>query len=412
MVRRLREKGRHSMMLKKEETVWDFVLHHRLKFLVILSTLLSLYARFAFRGFITGDMEWWLLPWYDTIKEGGGFSALSAQTGNYQIVYQTLIAVMTYLPIHPVYAYKLLSILFDYGLGIAAAACVYRMSGDRFRSCVAYALTVNIPTVVLNSAAWGQCDSIYTFFLVMTFYCLLREKYTGAFLLYGLALAFKLQAVLLLPFLLFYYVWSRKFSAWKFLLSLISMAFSGIGGIVQGRSVGDLFSIYFEQAETYQEISLNYPSFWNLLAKGEEHYTELHVLCLVTTVIILGLLFVWLIQRAVPGHEQQLLIACLTMYTCVIFLPAMHERYSYPVLIFALIACFVSKRMIPMAVGLQLIDLRTYGEFFFKHETVQWDILALMNLICYAGVFCLTVRQMNDGGKMGWKKECPELRQG
>ena len=50
-------------MGKVERRFWDFIIRHRLKMLVLVSTLIAAYSRFAWRGFITGDMEWFLLPW-------------------------------------------------------------------------------------------------------------------------------------------------------------------------------------------------------------------------------------------------------------------------------------------------------------------------------------------------------------
>lgn len=99
-------------MGRTENRFWDFVIKHRLKVFIVAATILSMYARFCFRGFISGDMFVFLIPWYDAIEKYGGLKALSVQVGNYQISYQTLISLMTYLPVNKVYAYKGLSIFF------------------------------------------------------------------------------------------------------------------------------------------------------------------------------------------------------------------------------------------------------------------------------------------------------------
>ncbi len=44
---------------------------------------------------MTDDMGGFLLSRYDEIKSNGGFSALKNQTGDYNLLYQTIIAAMT-----------------------------------------------------------------------------------------------------------------------------------------------------------------------------------------------------------------------------------------------------------------------------------------------------------------------------
>ncbi|MBQ9211769.1 MAG: DUF2029 domain-containing protein [Clostridia bacterium] len=395
-------------MRKTEERFWDLMIRHRLKIFIACATLLSMYARFSFRGFISPDMDIFLIPWYDVIQERGAWRALGQQVGNYQISYQTLVALLTYLPVHKVYAYKMLSIAFDYALGIVAGRMVREITGSQTKAAAVYAAVVLLPTTVLNSAAWGQCDSIYTFFLMATFLLLLRERHGAAFFCYGLAFAFKLQAVFFLPFLLFYYVWSRKFSAWQFLWIPAAMLLASVGGLIQGRSPLDIFRIYAEQGGTYQQISLNYPSFWNLMVvtlaeDGVDHYAELQGFCLGVTVVALGGIMLWLVRKGKLSKDSLLQAATLMMYTCLFFLPAMHERYSYPVLIFLTAACALSPRMIPVLIGVVAIDLQTYGFYLMKKEVLSWDLLTLMNVACYAGTLYLTWRsiQREPVGRIG-----------
>ena len=74
-----------------------------------------------------------------------------------------------------------------------------------------------MPTAFSNSALWGQCDSIYTAFVVFTLYFMLEEKYNLAFIMYGFALTFKLQAIFILPCIGIIFLKNRKFSILKIL---------------------------------------------------------------------------------------------------------------------------------------------------------------------------------------------------
>jgi Gpi18-like mannosyltransferase len=56
--------------------------------------------------------------------------------------------------------------------------------------------------VLFNSAAWGQCDGIYTCFIIMSLFYLLRERDILSMAMFGMAFAVKLQAVFFAPFVL------------------------------------------------------------------------------------------------------------------------------------------------------------------------------------------------------------------
>ena len=175
-------------------------------------TLLSMLIRYGLRDIVSGDADLCLLPWHDEIKNGGGLKMLGQQVGNYNILYQTLIAILTYLPIKPLYAYKILSIFFDYCLALTTGSLVYQFSdGNRkWKGIFAYAAVILSPIVILNSSAWAQCDSIYVCFILLALIMLCRQKYMPAFLFLGVAFSFKLQAMFILPFFLFVYFWRMR----------------------------------------------------------------------------------------------------------------------------------------------------------------------------------------------------------
>ena len=153
-------------MFKIEKRFLEWVEKHILLFCVIGVTLISMIIRYSFREIISNDAYWCLLPWYDVIKENGGIYALGSQVGDYNMLYQFLIAIFTYLPIEPLSAYKLLSCIFDYLLAAAMGYFVYDFSEkDRvLKGAMAYMLVLMSPIVFLNSSYWGQCDAIYTCF--------------------------------------------------------------------------------------------------------------------------------------------------------------------------------------------------------------------------------------------------------
>ena len=373
-------------MKEVEQKCFSWVERNGSLLFVLAATLLSLAARVPMRDFVSKDMAESLLPWYAQIAENGGFRGLGTQVGNYNLPYQSLIALMTSIPIQPVYAYKICSVLFDYLLAVAAGGIVRHITGDRLKSALCYGAVVFLPTVALNSAMWGQCDSIFTFFLAACFLMLLKEKYTVAFLLYGASLAFKLQAVFFLPFLLFFYGKEKKFSVLQFLLCLIPPVVLSLGGVLQGRSLLDILRVYRSQTTDSAEISYSYPSFWNGLLKNgeEEHLAQVELLAIFVALAMLAglVLTLWRSKRAFAETEHLSIVVFLT-YTCVLFLPCMHERYGYPYLLFGLMLAFADLKMIPILLGMIMLDLQTYGHYLFGTPRAPWELLVGLNMLCW-----------------------------
>ena len=58
------------------------------------------------------------------------------------------------------------------------------------------------PAIVINSAVWGQVDSVFTFFIVLSTFCLTRGWLLRAVVAFTLALLLKPQALIFTPLLL------------------------------------------------------------------------------------------------------------------------------------------------------------------------------------------------------------------
>ena len=202
-----------TLIEDKKEYIFFFVI-----------SLLGFFIRIWGINSISGDMQYCLLPWYNAIKSGGGFGALGKQVGDYGFPYQFIIAVMTYIPINPLYLYKILSIVFDYLLAFFCArfVCALKKENSNYLFCIVYSIVLFLPTVIMNSSLWGQCDSIYTTFIFIALYFLCREKYKTSFFFFGIGFAFKLQTVFIIPFLLYYYVRQKKYSILHFFIMLVA----------------------------------------------------------------------------------------------------------------------------------------------------------------------------------------------
>ena len=340
------------------------------------------------RRYVSNDASTFLLPWYEEIKKNGSLKGLGIQVGNYNVMYQFFIAIFTYLPIKALYSYKIFSCIFDIMLAFLGILFYRELSEQKseWMELLIFSMIYLSPIVFLNSAAWAQCDSIYVFFCILTMYLMMKEKYGFAMCAYGLAFAFKLQAVFLLPFLLICYLRSRKFSVYKFINVFIMLGITMIPGVVCGRSFLDVFHIYMGQAkDNVGRITLNYPSFWNLLYTSESGHlkSEIRVIAVLLTVCVLGMQYIWIVKRDIQMTKSNCLwIAFLTSYSCVLFLPAMHERYGFLYEILALFIILSDKSTLKFMIPMYLCTFSTYGYYLFS-KSYNIMLVSLVNVAIF-----------------------------
>ncbi|MBE6717898.1 MAG: DUF2029 domain-containing protein [Ruminococcaceae bacterium] len=368
----------------------------------IVSTLvlvLGVLIRIPPMEYVSGDFYHYLSPWFDEIKESG----LSHQVGNYNLVYQFLIYIMTKLPLKAIYSYKILSCVFDYLLAIVAGYCVYNLlEKDRRRwgTLAVMGVVILSPVVVLNSSVWAQCDSIFTFFGFLAIAALLKEKYTLSMIMLGVSFAFKLQAVFLLPIFLFVYFVRKRFTIFNFAFVPLAMIACGIPTAFYGRNPLETITIYTEQTEVYPYMSLNYPSIWQLVLKPMDVYQYTYLkttsICL-TVAILLVVMVYWIKKRLSTDGENLLIMAFLLTYLCVLFLPAMHERYSYIYEILAICLAVLRPKTIPICCALHVVTLLSYASFLFGIVPIALPVLSIFNLLIFGLYFFVLNAYMIKG---------------
>lgn len=180
-------------MPKTERKILDRLIQYRYWLFLLAATALAWLARKGGMDHSSPDMNVFLVPWYEQIAENGGFRALAQGVGDYNVLYQTLICLFSYIPLggmSPMYLYKAVSIFFDFLLALVCGYVAAREKGEALPGktfCTAYAVVLMIPTVILNSSVWGQCDSMYTSVCILALYLLYRQRYPASFALLGIA---------------------------------------------------------------------------------------------------------------------------------------------------------------------------------------------------------------------------------
>ena len=352
-------------MPKIEKKMTEFIEKHLSLLYFIAISAVAFYIRIIGRHFLSGDMDTFLLSWFEQMQDAGGLHGLREQIGDYNILYQTFIALMTYIPLNPMTMYKALSCVFDIGLAVAAAYFVCDLKsvpkwGRLFNTV--YTVIILLPTVVLNSAYWGQCDSMYAFCILIAVCLLYREKHIPAFVFLGLSFAFKLQTVFVLPFFLAVYFVRKRFSIAMFLISLLSFWLSGGVAYIFGRDLLAPFKVYLEQTSTYRSMYMCSRSIW--LVFGNE-YDDFGRFAIILTLSLCAVGFYMILDKAkkIDSPDHYFSALAYFIWSCIFFLPAMHDRYAYPLDIVIIVLAFLDKRYIKFAVFSAFFSFMSYAPF-------------------------------------------------
>ena len=166
----------------------------------VLFTLIGvaalLVARAALFPFESNDYLYALQLWIDEYKTMTFIEGLGTKVGVYNLPYMYMLNVMARLNAPGLFLIKIVSVFFDFLLAYFMMKIVALKTSSINMHILAFLLTLAIPTVLINSAMWGQCDSIYTAFVVGSFYFCLTGKSKSAYAFMALAVSFKLQAAL------------------------------------------------------------------------------------------------------------------------------------------------------------------------------------------------------------------------
>lgn len=329
--------------------------------IMLFVSILALYIRYLGRNVLSADFENCLSSWYDEIVGAGpGIDALLSYTGDYAIPYAFLIWLLSKLPLPFLYSVKMVNVVFDFGLAVMVGKIVKFFKPQNNTSFfLGYCVTLLLPNVFLNSSFWGQCDAIYTFFLLAAFLCYLYKKYPAMMLMLGLAFSFKLQSIFLLPFILIAYWLQREFSILQFFIIPTTMLAMNIPSIVAGYSPMITFTQYVRQANGYPWLYYFYPNLYFFFQARPYYLFSTGAVFLAVAALLIFV--VLLVKRNVELKRDNLLpILLWTAYTCVFFLPSMHERYGYFAELAAVILALVNFRKSWIALIMMLCTFPKY----------------------------------------------------
>lgn len=339
---------------------------------IAILSVLALLPRLVMLPASNFDLVDHFLPWLDRIRTQGFWEALSTPISRYGYTPFYSYALGLANALFPAetdgkIVIKSVSILFDYlaaGLMFVIARMRWPQGGA---PVLAYGAVLFAPTVLLNSAWWGQSDIVFTSFLLACMAALLAQRPVLAMLAFAFACTIKLQAAWLGPFL-FLLVLRGEIRWWSFALIPLVYIAVAVPAVAAGRSLVEVLTIYLTQAGTQSSFAFQAPNLLILL----DYVAKQHIGWLAKVlVLVAAAASLWYAARGrLAGSRkldgETLLVAALVSVMLVpSLLPHMHERYFFPADILSIALAVWIPRYWPVAVLVQFTSFLAYISWVF-----------------------------------------------
>lgn len=298
----------------------------------------------------TSDYRVFLSQWYQTL-DTQGFGAFKQQFADYNYPYLYLIWLLTVVHAPSLIGIKALSMVFDLVLAIVAYRIV-ALRTDRFAlRALAFGVIFLLPSVIANSAWWGQADAIYSALALGGVYLLLRAQRDGlshrayvvnslwACVLFGASLSFKLQAVFVLPVLAWLVLRGRL--PWYALAAIPAVFVAAVvPAVIAGAPWSDALSVYANQTGSYKQLTLGAANLYQLIPIAGD-VTWLAHLGIGLAAAVVAAFLAWSVWKKPAVTPTSIVVVATASAAIVPFLlPAMHDRYFYLAEILSVVAAF------------------------------------------------------------------------
>lgn len=316
---------------------------------------------------------------------------------------------------------KLPSLIFDIGTAWLIFA-ILRRKRPIFGMILAI-IYMFLPPVIYNSSYWGQVDTYYAFLMMLAFYFLIvkRNPDVAAIVVVASFLT-KTQTIAFVPLLLFYLFLNYD---WKRCLSTLGLAFLAFVLIILPFNMnnpfgmfGWVYDFYTKQAATYPYATMNAANFMALIS-GNYANDSTPVIWGISYNLLGILLFlgsvIWCCYYYWRKRTDGSLAAAFAMiaFGFFMFFPRMHERYSFPILAFMLLAVgyYKDRKIFYGTMILSISFLLNLHTVIIKFKNMIDDqvfnrvlyILAIINAAVYVAM--LLIFKIQSGGKNRSAKE-------
>lgn len=389
------------------EAVFAFYLLYRTgslsKFSHMLLSVILICLSFLVRYYLlpheTADYQDFLSRWVAWFSDNGGFKALKDPVGNYNIPYLYFLAAFSYLPVNDLFLIKSLSIFFDIILAWSVCMIVSLINRNCWVRIFAFSAVLLWPTVILNGAYWGQCDSIYTSLGILGIYCALSDKPVRSMVCIALSFSFKLQAVFIMPVYVVLFI-SKRIKLKHIAVFPVTYIASVLPAVILGRPFIDAIGLYFGQIDSIGTgLNYNSPSvfsFWDHKMPPASPTLMTNVGITLAFLFTAVLILICFIHRNSLSAKTIALTAAILTTGIPFLLPRMHDRYFFSADITTLCLAFILPQSAPCAALTLFASFLAYYAYLNMHYLLlmKWGACSLIiSLVFLLTLFMVILRQ-------------------
>ncbi|NLC72583.1 MAG: hypothetical protein GX684_02255 [Ruminococcaceae bacterium] len=352
----------------------------------VLGIVCAFGLRFIMMNHVTLDYTDFLSRWLLHFRENGGFLAIPTYRGNYNVPYIYFLSLISGSNLYGLHLIKLFSIFFDVILAWGCALTVGLFKKSPAYGLATFLSVLLLPTVILNGAAWGQCDSVYVAFAVFSVYFALSKRPELSVAFIALSFAFKLQAVFIMPvFAVFLFTGRIKFR--HIFIFPATYLLLVLPAVLLGKPLIDTITLYFTQLDTvgggYNYNSPSVFAFFRGPAVQAVSFLFILICANLTALVI------YLASKNGKKTSDLTLLTAAALFSVLVpfILPHMHDRYFFPADIMTLIYAFVLPEFFALPVLSQFASLLGYHAYLKRRYFLPMHYGAFILVFVIASLF-------------------------
>lgn len=294
--------------------------------------------RIFFINIKSDDYLLFLNNWWNKINEYGGFNSLKYIIGDYPDSYMFLLCIGASITKNSLIFIKVLSAIFDILIFLFGYKIIKYFSKEDANK---YSwILILLPGILVNSAILGQCDSIYTAFVLAFIYYILKNHNKLALSLLGIAISFKLQSLFIAPVIL-YLIATKEIKIYDLFFIILGFILPFIPTILIGKGLIENIKILMFQTSEYNYFVKSCPNIYSLFLLN---YKQINIFLKYSLAIIVGMIAIFIsLHKYKDGYNDTTFIyKSFLISTIVVFLlPSMHDRYFYLSNILGILYCII-----------------------------------------------------------------------
>jgi len=268
---------------------------------------------------------------------------LRAEVGNYNPPHMYIFNIIARINVYDLYLIKIVSVFFDFLIAFFVMKIVSLKTESLNMRILAFLLTLAIPTVVLNSSMWAQCDAVYAAFAIGAFYFALSGRSRLAYAFIAIAFAFKMQSVFIMPVFPILILMKKIRLRDCYIFPAVYLAML-LPAVLAGKPIGDIFLTYIKQVDTFSSLNMNLVNVWQLV--GHVDYEAFRTAGLfIAGLAVLGLMYFTYVHRErLTSNTDYVRLAFLFALMMPFLLPKMHDRYYMLADVMSIVVFLFDKR--------------------------------------------------------------------